>query len=691
MEAMQCPSLVEEIIENEEEIKQDLTPEQKMALDIVLRGNNVFITGKAGTGKTHLIHIIKYELEKLNKKVALTAMTGIAASNIQGVTLHSFAGFGLEIKEKQHVKPCIRERWKEIDVLIIDEISIADFNYFESLSQIVSKIRQPRQKTKRSAFGGLQIIMIGDFFQLPPVNKDPNTETRYVFEGQTWKQLKLKYVILTTNMRQKGDRRYGELCDRIREGKISIDDIRLLKGRENVDIGNSIVLTSRSEEADKINQQQLLRLMEALKNRPGINKQRYMTRIEMPKDAMVDVRGRRLDENYWKQKASKMIPIDDCFELCLGSEVLLCVNMLKSRLCNGSRGKIIDFKEASNRDKELGFYYYPVVQFENGITKAIRPYNWRIKMPIPLELIDDGRINLERAGKSMVLIPVYNIPLKHGDAITIHKSQGLTLDRARVKLENVFTHSQVYVALSRVTSIDGLSIIGTFDPQKIQVDRKVYDFQATIEQHIARDLLDIGSFFSKRWSKTTTTTTTTTTKLLASSDSSDLLDDLDFDKATILPSNNGGAGAGANTVTTTTTTTNRFHFKVAEEAKVQPIKKRKRDLTDFDILDDINLEEHFAHGTKYHIFIYTHTNTCAEQSRIQREDDGSIKTAPPKRTKTQELFDTADQLMHNPNDDDSSINNRSLMHPSNEPKKQKNHGLLDTTSKQQQLYDVDLF
>lgn len=587
MEAVHCPSLVEETIENEEEIKQDLTPEQKMALDIVLKGNNVFITGKAGTGKTHLIHIIKYELEKLNKKVGLTAMTGIAASNIQAVTLHSFAGFGLEIKEKQHVKPCVRERWKEIDVLIIDEISIADCNYFESLAQIVAKIRQPRQKIK-SAFGGLQIIMIGDFFQLPPVNKDPNTETRYVFEGQAWKQLKLKYVILTTNMRQKGDRRYGELCDRIREGKISTDDIRLLKGREGVDIGDSIVLTSRNEEADKINQQQLLRLMEALKNRPGINKQRYITRIDMPKDVMVDVRGRRLDENYWKQKAAKMMPIDDCVELCLGSEVLLCVNMLQSRLCNGSRGKIINFKEASSRDKDLGFYYYPVVQFENGVTKAIRPYNWRIKMPIPLEIIDDGRINLERAGKSMVLIPVYNIPLKRGDAITIHKSQGLTLDRARVKLENVFTHSQVYVALSRLTSIDGLSIIGSFDPQKIQVDRKVYDFQATIEQYIARDQSDGDGFFSKRWSKTTTTTCTTT-KLIASSES-ELLDDLDFD-TTI---NNAHTD-------TVTTTTNCFRISV-EEAKGQ-VKKRKRDMTDFDILDGIDLEEYIAHGTIVYMFI----------------------------------------------------------------------------------------
>jgi ATP-dependent DNA helicase PIF1 len=189
---------------------------------------NIFITGSGGTGKSTSLYEIRKYLSEIGKRFKVTAPTGIAAINVKGITLHSFVGLGLAEKDKETLYAITKanknlyKRWVNLDVLIIDEISMVDIDFFKKLNYIAKNIRD-----KDEIFGGIQIILIGDFFQLPPVNKSSENE-EYLFETKLWKNMNLKIIELTKNMRQ-DNIQFFNILNEIRRGYISDKNYQILK------------------------------------------------------------------------------------------------------------------------------------------------------------------------------------------------------------------------------------------------------------------------------------------------------------------------------------------------------------------------------------------------------------------------------------------------------------------------------
>jgi hypothetical protein len=395
---------------------------QERALDILKTGANVFLTGEPGAGKTYVINKYVAWLEASGLNVAVTASTGIAATHIGGMTIHSWSGVGIkDFLSPQDLdaiagRERIVKRMKAVQVLVLDEISMLDGKVLDMVDQILRTVRQSEE-----AFGGIQVVCIGDFFQLPPVTRQGDM-MRYAFECNAWLNMKPLICYITEQYRQEDEMLLG-LLGSIRRNEIEEEHYTLLN--EQTEIAFEQIeptrLYTHNADVDAVNSAKLAEL-------PGMAHKFQM-----------------------EGKGSKP-RIEGLAKNCLSPEMLIlkedamvmCTkNNFEAGYVNGTLGRVVRFDEG-----------YPVIETLEGKEILMKTTTW--------EMAEDGK----------VLASIEQLPLRLAWAITVHKSQGMSLDAAEVDLSKAFVYGQGYVALSRVRSLDGLKVLG-MHPNALQVDPKV--------------------------------------------------------------------------------------------------------------------------------------------------------------------------------------------------------------------------
>jgi len=410
----------------------ELNADQSAAFDAVKSGKNIFLTGPAGAGKSFLIrHLVRWFSDN-GKLLAVTALTGCAALLLgtKAKTLHSWAGIGLARESADALaaailrKPAAKSRWRRTAAIIIDEISMMTPELFEKLDAIGKKVR-----ASSAPWGGIQLIVCGDFFQLPPVSKGISGELpgRFAFESPVWRASGLVPIVLKKIERQT-DSEFQTLLNECRVGEPSAGTIALLKSRQGLDWKSRLIrptlLFSRNADVDMVNERNIAALAKPIHTyeaRTIVMRPPDDPAMEIPVGEALERIVTRLDNDA---------PYSATLELCVGAQVMLLTNLdLEVGLANGSRGVVVDFTATGE----------PVVQFLEGEPRTITRHTW--------ESHECAAVSREQ------------IPLRVAYAITIHKSQGATLDCALVDIgSSTFEYGQAYVALSRVRDLESLYI-----------------------------------------------------------------------------------------------------------------------------------------------------------------------------------------------------------------------------------------
>lgn len=428
-----CPDEDEEKIYDENLLK---------IADLIKKNKNIFITGHAGTGKSYILNQIK----EIFPKVVITSTTGIAAVNVKGQTLHSWAGVGIcnntiaQTVEKILKKSSLKNQIQKCKILAIDEISMLDVRTFEYVNEVLKQVRSCSEP-----FGGIQVIFIGDFFQLPPVEKEENVEKKYCFESQLWNDLDLHTILLTKNYRQNEENLITALAN-MRVNSLTEKDIELLKTRENINtnsLENALHIFATNYEADNYNSQKFMSIQSPeykLYAIDGIYKGEEL--IEQPTNAREEHILKRIDVVCRAEKS---------ISLKVNARVMLLINLdFDKGLINGSCGNVLEIDDD-----------YIMILFDNGVTSKIKRHDFEFY-------------------NNEVLIAIRRqFPLRLAYGITIHKSQGMSLDKLVVDCSKIFEKGQAYVALSRIKTLEGL-YLRNFNPYKVMVDEKVVEFYKTL-------------------------------------------------------------------------------------------------------------------------------------------------------------------------------------------------------------------
>ncbi|NXO01566.1 PIF1 helicase, partial [Rhinopomastus cyanomelas] len=411
-----------------------LSAEQEAALSAVRSGKSIFFTGCAGTGKSFLLKKIVGSLPP--KSTYATASTGVAACHIGGTTLHAFAGIGsgkapLEQCIQLAERPGVRQHWLACQHLIIDEISMVDGKFFDRLEAVARAVRK-----RDEPFGGIQLIICGDFLQLPPVCK-ANEETKFCFQAKSWRKC-IHINIELTEVRRQTDKTFISLLSEVRLGRCTEEVTRqLMQTAANRSERDGILATrlcTHKDDVELTNERRLQQLPGEVHTFEALDSDPMLVKLI---DAQCPVGGR--------------------VELKLGAQVMLAKNLDVSQgLVNGARGVVIGFQ---SEHKGL-----PKVRFLCGITQVIKSEKWVFKGP--------SGVHLSRQ----------QLPLKLAWAISIHKSQGMSLDCVEISLSRVFESGQAYVALSRARSLAGLRVLD-FDPKVVRADPSVLQFYRQLRRH----------------------------------------------------------------------------------------------------------------------------------------------------------------------------------------------------------------
>ena len=461
------------MVKNKKKINLDcLSEKQTHAINLFKLNKNIFITGPGGSGKSFLIKTMVDICKQTGKNVQVCAMTGCAALLLDcgAKTVHSWGGIGLA-KEPNHVIATgidlngrKKKNWRKVDVLIIDEVSMMSKKIFELIDLVAKKVRR-----NGLPFGGIQVVLSGDFFQLPPVknNKEENTDSSlFCFESPLWNtSFHPNCQIEFTEIFRQKDKVYAKILNQIRKGKMSSNSIRILSERvgcgidEESEIKPTILLPIKAM-VEQINNTELEKLTGEiveynLETCSGeeivVSEQDRRKLISMPASVV-----EKEKENLFKSVNSEKI-----INLKIGCQVMCTVNLDldgEFPICNGSLGIVTRF---------IGTYpnlSIPVVKFNNGAERAIHKHIWKSD-------------NIPGVG-------VKQIPLVLAWAITIHKSQGSTLDLAEIDVgNNIFEAGQTYVALSRVKELNGL-FLKSFNPSRILINKKVKDFYKRLNENV---------------------------------------------------------------------------------------------------------------------------------------------------------------------------------------------------------------
>lgn len=423
----------------------------RKALDMVRHGENLFITGKAGTGKTMLLKEIAREAEKYGKQVAICAPTGVAAKNAGGVTLHHLLGLPISIYIPGHkidnlysLSYASQEVIKLIDMLIIDEVSMVRCDLLDMIDDVLRHYRDCD-----SPFGGLQIVLFGDLRQLMPVATDEDElqlkkyyKDIYFFCSDVIKEANIPMLELETVHRQ-SDVQFISMLNRIRDGKLSYDDECILRNKYDKDFNPSdsqhyIRLTTHRYKAGKINTARLSDLR---------------GEVEEYK-AYIDTDG-YIPKELW--------PNDYYLKLKEGARVMFIYNDKDGRYVNGTFGTVT----------YLG-YDQIIVRTDDGHLIDVPKAMWEFYR---------YKVNKEKKKVERYLLGSFHqYPIRLAWAVTIHKSQGLTFERVIIDAGKAFTYGQVYVALSRCRSLDGLVLSSMISRNKIQVDELVEEYMQLVER-----------------------------------------------------------------------------------------------------------------------------------------------------------------------------------------------------------------
>jgi ATP-dependent DNA helicase PIF1 len=450
----------------------DLSDEQNYAFSEFKKGKNMFVTGPAGTGKSYLIqNFINYCIKE-KKRFQVCGTTGISSVILQNgaKTIHSWSGIRIARGDKKKIiESVLRNKktvtnWKNIQVLIIDEVSMMSLKVFELLNELACVTRKNIE-----VFGGIQVIFTGDFFQLPPVpTKDDQETSMFCFESIIWNKIFSIHIELKTNFRQK-DKIFTEILQQIRLGEIDEKNIKILKNyvkREyNPEENNGIILTKLfaiKNKVDFVNSSMYNKINEEEFIFNIIIKTDCTTFLESGLAIPYNLRYRGISEKEKEYEIDSLINNTYRLISLKKSCTVMCTFNLDTEngICNGSQGVIIDFEDER-----------PIVKFLNGITMSINIHYFQ--------------------SEDYPSIAVGQIPLILCYALTIHKIQGSTLDMAEMDLgSSIFEYGQSYVSLSRVKSLDGL-YLNAFNPSRIKSHPKVINFYKSFSQRSGeQDYLD---------------------------------------------------------------------------------------------------------------------------------------------------------------------------------------------------------
>ena len=442
---------------------ENLDNDQKDAISRMKQGQNVFLTGGGGTGKSYVLeHYIAYIKNKYREDckrfLGITSLTGSSALLIGGTTIHSFSGIGVSKSDENRIietiskRKYIKNRWKELKTLIIDEISMMTPRTLRLLNKLAQFIRK-----NTLPFGGIQMIFSGDFCQLSPILEQHLLHTMdYCFETPEWKDANI-YTVYFKQIHRQSDLEFIETLQKIRLGVSDQETSSVLMSRfkKALDNKNGILPTQLYPTRDKANCVNNS-FLENLKQKH----QTHMFSLNINVEPMGNSDERIYNVEILEQKVLSQTPIPKNIELCKDLQVILVVNLcIDDGLVNGSKGIITDFDEKG----------FPIVTFLNGKVRVINPYTWDIE--------ENG-----------MLVKAVGIPLILGYGCTIHRSQGMTIELAIIDIgNNIFIgnggYGQVYVALSRVRSLAGLCILN-FDPNRIRCHPKVIRYYEDLEKEI---------------------------------------------------------------------------------------------------------------------------------------------------------------------------------------------------------------
>ena len=425
---------------------------QETALKLLKAGENVFLTGSAGAGKTYTLNQYINYLKARKVPVAITASTGIAATHMNGMTIHTWAGIGIKdflsdadlknMKERKYLK----EHLENAQVLIIDEISMLHAKQLNLVNQVLKYFKESDE-----AFGGIQVIVAGDFFQLPPVGKnDERNRDKFCFMSDAWVEAKFRVCYLTEQHRQ-GNDYLNDILNAIRSQSITDEHLQALEQTNQQNIGETFTrLYTHNMDVDAINFKHL--------NAIESDGRQF--------DAVCDGNDKLIET----LKSSVRAP--ENLTLKKNAKVMFVKNNFDMGYINGSLGEVIGFEE----DDDHGIL--PKVKLTDGTVLVVEPETWSVD---------------NDAGKTIASFQ--QIPLRLAWAITIHKSQGMTLEAAEINLSHTFEKGQGYVAISRLKALNGLKLLGInqqaleLDSLAIKADRRFQELSDEAENHF--ELIDL--------------------------------------------------------------------------------------------------------------------------------------------------------------------------------------------------------
>lgn len=438
--------------------KKQLDVDQEAAVAAMLAGRNVFLTGSAGTGKTV---VVKTFLERCKRRAVVVAPTGVAAINAKGQTLHSFFALPPGLLCEDSLPPLkwkgVRTKIQTAETLVVDEISMVRSDVFWAVDHRCRECA--KGALRRVPFGGKQIVVVGDFFQLPPVVRgefesdwlDEKLGGELAFETDVWKEAMFETHFLKTQHRQTADSRFVELLEKLRRGKSISEKIDLLS-ELNADCAvkkkklpsHPIRLCTTNYEAQLINDY----FRKKLDGKPHVY--------------VATVRGKFAEDDY---------PTEATLELKPGCRVMVLRNKHKPQdgffYVNGDCGTVLELDKLGAR-----------VAFDNGNTCLIEGDRWANYRYV----VGNDPYTGKKTFRREEIGSFEQLPLKLAYATTIHKSQGMTLESVDLRLGNgCFAHGQLYTALSRAKSISGLRFQRAIEPRDVIVDERILDFYAQTE------------------------------------------------------------------------------------------------------------------------------------------------------------------------------------------------------------------